>query len=103
MRATVMYGRQDVRVKNVPDAGLVEQTDALSSRSLMHQCPSGEPHRLDPEKLAPTSWLGQLPEAEYADRQARSFQYQEAQLTPQPLVTPGRRSLVKVGSLLTGN
>jgi len=31
---------------------------------------------LSQKKLAPTSWLGQLLEAEYADRQARSYQYQ---------------------------
>ena len=29
MRATMMYGAHDVRVENVPDAGLVEPTDAL--------------------------------------------------------------------------
>src|SRR5215210_675382 len=29
MRATVMYGAGDVRVETVPDAGLVEPTDAL--------------------------------------------------------------------------
>src|SRR3989475_9596079 len=29
MRATVMYGAGDVRVENVPDAHLVETTDAL--------------------------------------------------------------------------
>ena len=31
---------------------------------------------LSQKKLAPTSWFGQLLEAEHADRQARSFQYQ---------------------------
>jgi len=31
---------------------------------------------LSQKKLAPTSWLGQLLEAEVADRQARSYQYQ---------------------------
>ena len=31
MRATVMYGAFDVRVENVPDAQLVEPTDALVS------------------------------------------------------------------------
>jgi DNA replication protein DnaC len=31
---------------------------------------------LSQKKLAPTSWLGQLLQAEHADRQARSFQYQ---------------------------
>ena len=31
MRATVMYGAGDVRVETVPDAGLVEPTDALST------------------------------------------------------------------------
>jgi threonine dehydrogenase-like Zn-dependent dehydrogenase len=29
MKATVMYGAGDVRVENVPDAGLIESTDAL--------------------------------------------------------------------------
>ena len=29
MRATLMYGAGDVRVENVPDAQLIEQTDAL--------------------------------------------------------------------------
>src|SRR5919107_3428388 len=29
MRATVMYGAEDVRVENVPDARIVEPTDAL--------------------------------------------------------------------------
>ena len=29
MRATVMYGVHDVRVENVPDARLIEPTDAL--------------------------------------------------------------------------
>src|SRR4051812_42031622 len=29
MRATVMYGARDVRIENVPDARLIEPTDAL--------------------------------------------------------------------------
>src|SRR5512142_872116 len=29
MRATVMYGAGDVRIETVPDAGLIEPTDAL--------------------------------------------------------------------------
>src|SRR5215217_4301220 len=29
MRATVMYGARDVRVENVPDARIIEPTDAL--------------------------------------------------------------------------
>jgi NADPH:quinone reductase-like Zn-dependent oxidoreductase len=29
MKATVMYGAGDVRIENVPDAGLIEPTDAL--------------------------------------------------------------------------
>jgi threonine dehydrogenase-like Zn-dependent dehydrogenase len=29
MRATVMFGAGDVRIENVPDAHLVEPTDAL--------------------------------------------------------------------------
>ncbi len=33
MRASVMYGAHDVRVENVPDARLVEATDALVTRA----------------------------------------------------------------------
>ncbi len=33
MRATVMYGVHDVRVEAVPDAKIVEPTDALVPRS----------------------------------------------------------------------
>jgi threonine dehydrogenase-like Zn-dependent dehydrogenase len=29
MRATLRYGAGDLRVENVPDAGLIESTDAL--------------------------------------------------------------------------
>ena len=29
MRATIMYGAGDVRIENVPDAHLIEPTDAL--------------------------------------------------------------------------
>jgi hypothetical protein len=29
MRATIMYGARDVRVEEVPDAHLIEATDAL--------------------------------------------------------------------------
>jgi len=29
MKATVMYGAGDVRVENVPDATIIESTDAL--------------------------------------------------------------------------
>ncbi len=29
MRATVMYGASDVRIENVPDAHLIDPTDAL--------------------------------------------------------------------------
>jgi hypothetical protein len=32
MKATVMYGVHDVRVETVPDAKIVEPTDALGSR-----------------------------------------------------------------------
>src|SRR5437762_11927075 len=39
MRATVLYGAGDVRVENVPDAQLVEQTDALVAVS--HACICG--------------------------------------------------------------
>src|SRR3954470_4711966 len=39
MRATVMYGAGDVRVENVPDARIVEPTDALLS--VTHACVCG--------------------------------------------------------------
>jgi threonine dehydrogenase-like Zn-dependent dehydrogenase len=39
MRATVMYGAGDVRVENVPDASVVEPTDALVS--VTHACICG--------------------------------------------------------------
>jgi threonine dehydrogenase-like Zn-dependent dehydrogenase len=38
MRATVMYGAGDVRVENVPDARLVEATDALVAVSRAAIC-----------------------------------------------------------------
>ncbi len=40
MRATVMYGAGDVRVENVPDAHLVERTDALVDVTLAAICGS---------------------------------------------------------------
>jgi threonine dehydrogenase-like Zn-dependent dehydrogenase len=40
MRATVMYGAGDVRVENVPDAHLVEPTDALVDVTLAAICGS---------------------------------------------------------------
>jgi threonine dehydrogenase-like Zn-dependent dehydrogenase len=39
MRATVMYGAGDVRIENVPDAGIVEPTDALVA--VTHACICG--------------------------------------------------------------
>jgi len=40
MRATVMYGAGDVRVESVPDAGLIESTDALVAVTLACICGS---------------------------------------------------------------
>src|SRR5216117_3553744 len=40
MRATVLYGAGDVRVENVPDAGLIEPTDALVAVSRACSCGS---------------------------------------------------------------
>ena len=39
MRATLMYGAGDVRVENVPDARLMEPTDALLT--ITHACICG--------------------------------------------------------------
>src|SRR5258707_730119 len=40
MRATVLYGAKDVRIENVPDARLVEPTDALVTVSRACICGS---------------------------------------------------------------
>ena len=40
MRATVMYGASDVRIENVPDARLIEPTDALVAVSRACICGS---------------------------------------------------------------
>jgi threonine dehydrogenase-like Zn-dependent dehydrogenase len=40
MRATVMYGAEDVRIENVPDARLIEPTDALVAVSRAAICGS---------------------------------------------------------------
>lgn len=40
MRATILYGAGDVRVENVPDAGLIEPTDALVAVSRACICGS---------------------------------------------------------------
>ncbi len=39
MRATLLYGAGDVRVETVPDAGIVEPTDALIT--VTHACVCG--------------------------------------------------------------
>ena len=39
MRATVMYGAGDVRVESVPDAGLIDRTDAVVR--VTHACICG--------------------------------------------------------------
>ncbi len=40
MRATILYGARDVRVENVPDARLIEATDALVRVTLVCICGS---------------------------------------------------------------
>ena len=42
MRATVMYGAGDVRVENVPDAGLRELTGGLGAHSVLERVGHGE-------------------------------------------------------------
>ena len=47
MRATVLYGAGDVRVENVPDARLIEPTDALVAVSRACICGSDlRPYKL---------------------------------------------------------
>lgn len=50
MRATIMYGAKDVKVRDVPDATLVQATDALGQVSRSSICgsdlwPCREPER----------------------------------------------------------
>ena len=54
---------------------LIEQMKRLRLRGMANALEESL-GALSQKKLAPTSWLGQLLEAEHADRQARSFQYQ---------------------------
>jgi DNA replication protein DnaC len=54
---------------------LIEQLKALRLRGMASALPDSLT-TLSQKKLAPTSWLGQLLEAELADRQARSYEYQ---------------------------
>lgn len=55
MRATIMYGKKDVRIENVPDATLVEPTDALVR--VTHACICGSD--LWPYKLMEATPHGQ--------------------------------------------
>jgi len=54
---------------------LIEQLKALRLRGMASALPDSLT-TLSQKKLAPTSWLGQLLQAELADRQARSYEYQ---------------------------
>jgi DNA replication protein DnaC len=56
-------------------AQLIEQLKALRLRGMAHALEESL-GALSQRKLAPTSWLAQLLQAELADRQARSYQYQ---------------------------
>lgn len=35
MRATIMYGAGDVRIENIPDARVIEPTDAVAACSVL--------------------------------------------------------------------
>src|SRR5215212_8910188 len=54
MRATVLYGVHDVRIENVPDASIVERTDALVAVSRACICGSD----LWPYNLLPAAATG---------------------------------------------
>ncbi|MGH8731169.1 MAG: IS21-like element helper ATPase IstB [Burkholderiales bacterium] len=56
-------------------AQLVEQLKSLRLRGMANALEESL-SAISQKKLAPTSWLAQLLEAEIADRQARSYQYQ---------------------------
>jgi DNA replication protein DnaC len=64
---------------------LIEQMKALRLRGMASALEESLT-ALSQKKLAPTSWLAQLLQAEMADRQARSFEYQMRQASfPLPL------------------
>ena len=54
MRATLMYGAGDVRVENIPDAALIEQTDAVVR--IVRSCVCGSD--LHPYHSMPTTEVG---------------------------------------------
>ena len=56
-------------------AQLIEQLKSLRLRGMASALEESL-SAISQKKLAPTTWLGQLLEAEIADRQARSYQYQ---------------------------
>ena len=57
MRATVMYGAGDVRVENVPDATIVEPTDALVRVTRACICGSDLwPYNDGAERRRATAW-----------------------------------------------
>src|SRR6266516_6828132 len=69
MRATVLYGAGDVRVENVPDARLIEPTDALVTVSRAYICgsdlwpyqlmqPGEPPRRMGHEAIGVVEALG---------------------------------------------
>jgi threonine dehydrogenase-like Zn-dependent dehydrogenase len=60
MRATVMYGAGDVRVENVPDARLIEPTDALVRVTRAAICGGPAPVRAYIEELLPDVLEGRI-------------------------------------------
>ena len=60
MRATVMYGAGDVRVEDVPDAAIVEPTDALIRVTRAYICGS--------DSIRTTRWSAARPEPAWATR-----------------------------------
>ena len=64
MKATVMYGAGDVRIENVPDACLIESTDALVVVTSAAICGSD----LWPYKGMPASEIGRRMGHEFIGR-----------------------------------
>ncbi|MFN2597913.1 MAG: hypothetical protein ABR563_12105 [Pyrinomonadaceae bacterium] len=69
MRATVMHGAGDVRVENVPDATLIESTDALLPSLLTLSDVMGTGHdAAHAAKVAPgkvVEWMGKVSDEQY--------------------------------------
>src|SRR2546427_1649902 len=101
MRATVLYGAGDVRVENVPDARLIEPSDALVTVSRACICgsdlwpyqlmqPGEPPRRMGNEAIGAVEAVGSgVRTLKFADAAVMPFAYSAA---PCAFSTEGRHT-----------